>query len=111
MPQMLLINQAKGPLPVSAKFDAPADGRVSFIVTGSAWSQQADQPIGIALELDGVPLGQALIFSNGKSTHRALIPVYLPAKLTFGPHAVTLVAINAATTSDYNDFFNVILDY
>lgn len=111
MPLLPIINQAPGPLPLKETFKAPADGPVAFIVTGSVWSQQPNQLIGVALELDGVPIGQAYIFSNGSSTHRAVVPAYISVDLTFGSHTVALLASNSATTSDANDYFNVVLQY
>ncbi|MGA2880359.1 MAG: hypothetical protein ABSG13_15540 [Bryobacteraceae bacterium] len=106
-----LLNQANGPLPISAKFNAPSDAPSCFVLSGSVWSQTKDQLIGVGLELEGKAVGSAAIFSNGPSTHRAVVPSYIPVTLTFGPHTVTLVALNSSTTSDKNDFFDVALQY
>jgi len=67
--------------------------------------------IGVQLELDGKVVGSASILSNGVSTHRAVVPSYIPVNLTFGQHAVTLIALNSVTTSDYNDLFDLVLQY
>jgi hypothetical protein len=106
-----LLNQAKGPLPISAKFNAPSDAPSCFVLSGSVWCQTAGQMIGVQLELDGKVVGSASILSNGPSTHRAVVPSYIPVNLTFGPHTVTLIALNSVTTSDYNDLFDVVLQY
>lgn len=111
MPILPVIQHAKGPLPLKMQFNAPTDGASVLVVTGSVWSSQANQLIGAGVELDGTLIGEAVIFSNGASTHRALIPAYIPVQLTFGAHTLTLAPLNSATTSDSNDFFNVVLAY
>jgi hypothetical protein len=111
MPILPIINQTKGPLPISVNFNAPSDAPTTFVLSGSAWCGTAGQIIGVTLELDGKPLGSAWICSNQQSTHRALVPAYIPVTLTFGQHTVKLVPANGATTTDQNDFFNLVLDY
>ena len=111
MPILSILNQAKGGLPVSANFAAPLDGPACLVLSGSVWSGTANQMIGVTLELDGVAIGSASIFSNAASTHRAVVPSYIPIKLTFGEHKITLVASNTHTTSDFNDLYDVVLIY
>lgn len=108
---MSILNQAPGGLPISATFTAPADGPVFFVLSGSVWSATANQLIGVTLELDGKAIGSASIYSNGVSTHRAVVPSYIPVKLAYGPHKITLIAENAATVSDLNDRFDLALMY
>ncbi|HTC32039.1 MAG TPA: hypothetical protein VK724_01635 [Bryobacteraceae bacterium] len=45
------------------------------------------------------------------ATHRAVVPGYIPVTLTYGAHAVEIIALNSATISDCNDVFDVALDY
>lgn len=111
MPVMSILNQAKGGLPISASFSAPSDGPACIVLSGSVWSGTANQMIGVTLELDGAVIGSASIFSNASSTHRAVVPSYIPVKLTFGDHKITLVASNTHTTSDFNDLYDVALIY
>lgn len=111
MPIMSILNQAKGGLPISASFTAPLDGPACIVLSGSVWSGTANQLIGVSLELDGKVIGTASIFSNATSTHRAVVPSYIPVVLTFGTHKITLVASTATTTSDLNDFYDVVLVY
>lgn len=111
MPILPIISQAKDPLPVSAKFNAASDAPATFIVSSSVWSQQANQPIGVTLELDGKPIGSATIWSNGTATHRAVVLAYIPVTLTFGTHTVTLLPTNSSTVSGLNDSFNLVFDY
>jgi hypothetical protein len=106
-----LLNQASGPLPLYAKFDAPSDAQSCVVLSGSVWSQTANQMIGIAVELDGVPIGSASIFSNASGTHRTVVTAHIPVKLTFGAHAISILPTNTATTSDQNDVFNLVLQY
>lgn len=111
MPAMTILNQAKGGLPISTTFAAPSDGPATFVLAGSVWCGSADQMIGVSLELDGKILGSASIFSNMASTHRAVVPSYMPVNLTFGEHKLTLVAENTHTVSDLNDLYDVVLMY
>src|SRR5580704_16583889 len=106
-----MLNQANGGLPLSVSFDAPLDGPVCFVLSGSVWSETHDELIGIALELDGNVIGSAVIFSNLNETHRAVVPSFIPCNLTFGTHKLKLVASTAATISDSNDFYDVVLIY
>jgi hypothetical protein len=109
MPVMSILNQAKGGLPVSASFSAPLDGPACLVLSGSVWSGTPNQMIGVGLEMDGVLLGSALIFSNASTTHRAVVPSYIPVNMTFGTHKITLIPTSATTTSDLNDLFDVVL--
>jgi hypothetical protein len=106
----IIANQHKGPLPITVSFKAPSDGPSCLIVSGSAWSQAANHMIGIQVSLDNAPIGTASIFSNATTTHRALVPTYIPLKLKFGEHHVTLSAL-PGTISDINDLFEIVLDY
>ena len=106
-----LLNQASGPLPLSATFTAPSDAPACLVLSGSVWSQAANQIIGVTLELDGVPIGAASICSNGAATHRAVFTSNMPVTLTFGSHTISLLPSNGSTISDQNDFFEVVLQY
>ena len=112
MALQIIMNQQHGPLPVSVAFNAPSDGPSFISVSGSVWSQTANQPIGIGVQLDGQTIGSAQIFSNGASTHRAVVPTYIPVKLTLGQHKLTLIQLTGTTTtSDSNDVFTAVLHY
>jgi hypothetical protein len=112
MAVQVLIGNQKGPLPVSATFMAPGDMPMNVEVTGSVWTQTANQMIGIQVAIDGNVIGTANIFSNTASTHRAVVPVYLPVKLAQGSHTIQLsVAPGTTTVSDLNDLFTAVLHY
>ena len=112
MAVQVLIGNQKGPLPIQASFMAPGDMPMYLEVQGSVWTQTANQMIGIQVSLDGTVVGTANIFSNGASTHRAVVPVYIPVKLTQGSHTIQLaVAASTTTVSDLNDRFTAVLHY
>lgn len=107
----VILNQKKGPLPLTASFNAPSDAPSCLIISGSVWTQTANQIIGISVSLDGQHIGSASIFSNAVATHRAVVPTYIPVKLKFGPHQLVLSTTPGTTVSDINDFFSVALEY
>lgn len=106
-----VIIQQKGPLPITVNFNAIGDGPMYLEVNGSVWSQSANNMLGIAIKLDNNPVGTAQIFSNGTATHRAVVPAYIPIKLTQGQHALSLSANSGATISDFNDFYTAVIHY
>jgi len=106
-----VIVQQAGPLPIKATFQALGDLPTYLSVNGSVWSQSANVLIGIKVNLDGQDVGHAKIFSNGTATHRAVVPTYIPIKLSHGPHTLTLSADTAQTVSDFNDFYTVVIHY
>ena len=111
MSAQVILSQ-KGPLPITATFNAPGDLTVVLEVNGSVWTTTANQMIGIQIQLDGVNLGQANIFSNTASTHRAVVPAYFKVPLKYGvPHKLVLSAATTVTTSDFNDFFTAVIHY
>src|ERR1051325_5710577 len=107
--QMLV--QQVGPLPIQTTFQAPSDGPMYLVVNGSVWSSTANVMIGIAISIDDQVVGHAKIFSNGVSTHRAVVPAYIPIKLKQGQHTLKLAAENAQTMSDYNDLYPAVIHY
>ena len=107
--QVLLSQQ--GPLPINVTFSAPGDSPMYIEVNGSVWSKTADKMIGIAVAIDGQALGKAQVFSNGASTHRAVVPAYVPVKLTQGQHTIALTPSTTDTVSDYNDFYTAVIHY
>jgi hypothetical protein len=106
----LIVNQA-GPLPIQATFNAPGDEPMYLEVNGSIWCQSEDTMIGIGIELDGQNIGAAQIFSNGNTTHRAVVPAYIPIQLGEGQHTLTLYLNTGETVSDVNDFYTAVIHY
>ncbi|HXQ37830.1 MAG TPA: hypothetical protein VN843_27725 [Anaerolineales bacterium] len=109
MSVQVIINQV-GPLPISASFNPVGDFPMYIEVNGSVWTQTANVMIGIDIAIDGQVVGTAHIFSNASATHRAVVPAYIPVKLTQGPHKLTLSA-SKNTVSDFNDYYTAVLHY
>lgn len=106
----VIINQA-GPLPITVPFTAPGDEPMYLEVNGSVWSQIPNQMLGIVVELDGSVLGQAQIFSNDTTTHRAMVPAYFEVQLSEVTHSLTLALANPSTVSDSNDSYTAVIHY
>jgi hypothetical protein len=105
-----IINQS-GPMPINVHFESPTNAPASIYIAGSVWTGKTNTKIGIAIILDGKQIGAAQIFSNGNTTHRAVVPAIIPVQLSLGPHTLSLKAENGDTTSDVNDFFIATLMY
>lgn len=110
MPVQIILQQ-QGALPITVNFNALSDAPVTLEVNGSVWTQTANQMIGIQVAIDGQAIGKAQVFSNAASTHRPVVPLYVPQQLKFGPHSLTLTALPGGTVSDQNDFYAVVLHY
>lgn len=80
-------------------------------ISGSVWSETPNTIIGIQASIDGNLAGlPANIFSNGNSTHRAVVPVNIPVQFDGQePCTITLSASTPTTNSDGNDFYTVII--
>lgn len=61
-------------------------------------------PIGILVQVDGIVVGKALIYSNEPTTHRTVVPSYGQVELGPGQHAIVLSPVTGTNTSDVNDF-------
>ena len=105
-----VILSQKGPLPIKVTFNAQSDGPACLEVNGSVWATSPNLMIGIAIQLDGAAVGTAQLFSNLASTHRTVVPAFIPIKLGFGQHTLTLSAM-PNTVSDINDFYVAIIHY
>ncbi|HEX7335214.1 MAG TPA: hypothetical protein VF290_27180 [Pyrinomonadaceae bacterium] len=110
MSVQLIIDQ-QGPLPIKATFNSMTNEPVFVEVNGSVWSTTPNTLIGILVEVDGVVVGKALIFSNGPSTHRAVVPSYGQVQLGPGQHTIVLSPVTPTTTSDVNDFYTAVIHY
>jgi hypothetical protein len=106
----VIVNQA-GPLPIKTTFNALGDESMYLEVNGSVWCEQSDTMIGIGIDVDGERLGEAQIFSNGNSTHRTVVPAYLPIQLSEGEHTLYLYLNTGETVSDSNDFYTAVIHY
>lgn len=104
---------AIGPLPQSVTFQAPADGSVMFVLTGTAYTQSGASITGIMLMLDGVQIGAAaMCYANTNNNHIAMRPSFVEFEnLTFGEHTLEVVISSSETVTDVNDHFQVTLFY
>ena len=109
MPVQVIL-QKQGALPITVNFNALSDAPVTLEVNGSVWTQTANQMIGIQVAIDNQAVGKAQVFSNTASTHRPVVPTYIPLQLKFGQHSITLSAL-PSTVSDVNDFYAAVLHY
>lgn len=100
-----------GPLPLSATFNSEGDGYVLFYVSGSAWSGTPGSSISFTLYLDNQAIGTSAGFTNEAQSHKTLVPIFIPAKISYGQHTVELQIESSVTNTDYNDNFNVMLIY
>jgi hypothetical protein len=105
------IISVNGPLPITATFKSPSDLPTLLFVSGSAYTTGKGGWIGAVVSLDNSTVGELVVWCNLTSAHSALIPVMLPITAGFGEHTLTLSAINTDTTTDENDYFNVVLLY
>ena len=83
MAAQVILSQ-KGPLPISVNFTSPGELPAILEINGSVWTTTANSMIGIQVQFDGASLGQANIFSNTPSTHRAVVPAYFKIQLKYG---------------------------
>jgi hypothetical protein len=111
MADVQMIIATDGPLPVEMTTTIESDAEVALTLSGSVWSSTPDSEIGITLEIDGETVTGARIFSNGPSTHRAVVPITVPYTFTIGEHTFRLLPATEQTTSDSNDYFYLTVLY
>ncbi len=112
-----VVIQQSGPLPITQTFMTASDGPAMLVVAGSVYSNTPNTVTGISVILNAQTVGTASIFSNGPSTHRAVVPAYIPITLdmpwpspmTPPSYTIELVSATGETVSDQNDFFVVAL--
>jgi hypothetical protein len=109
MPVQIILSK-QGALPITVNFNAVSDAPVVLEVNGSVWTMNANTMIGFQVAIDGAVVGKAQVFSNAASTHRPVVPAYVPLQLKFGQHSLTLSALSG-TVSDVNDFYTAVLHY
>ena len=110
MPIQVVVNQ-QGPLPIKTTFNSVGDEPAYLEVNGSVWTELSNIMTGIVIWIDGDAVGQAQIFSNTPSTHRAVVPAYIQVQLGFGQHTIALTPLQGGTVSDSNDFYTAVIHY
>lgn len=112
MATMILIDQ-NGPLPLSAAFNVPSDGEITFLLSGTARTTNAAVLTGIVLSLDGNQIGSpAMCWANQNNNHIAMRTTAIVASgLSEGSHTVEITPMDGNTTTDVNDYFQLSLWY
>jgi hypothetical protein len=113
MVNAMVLLDTNGPVPVSATFEAPADGPVMFVLSGTAWTQNAGSLLSIILLLDGAIIGKpAVCYANQSASHQALRTTFIPFdNLTPGSHTIEVTCSSPNTVADQNDYYQVTLFY
>ncbi len=113
MAYTLVLFDGAGPLPQTATFEAPADGPVTFVLSGTARTAGAAVLIGVNLSLDGNGIGNtAMCWANQNNNHQAMRTTFIPIDfLSAGQHTIELTNAYSETITDVNDYFQVTLLY
>jgi hypothetical protein len=106
----LVMDAAPGPLPIPATGAAPVSfttsgGPVLILVSGSAYGPIGF--IGVAVQIDGAPIGQLRLYTNEASSHKTFPLRTFKPTLAAGAHNVQLVATATSTVADTGDLFSV----
>jgi hypothetical protein len=104
----------QGPLPIKVQAQIETDAPTVVTLAGSVWTATTNTMIGVSLAIDGNVVAKAQIYSNGPTTHRTVIPVSIPYTFPWTQdqeHVFTLEPLTPQTTSDFNDFFYVTVQY
>lgn len=99
------IISSNGPSPIIKTTEFSA-GNYLFFVSGSAWSQTANQTISVKVLIDSHEEGTLKVYTNIASSHVSLIPIVFSKELSLGTHVIELLA-DSNTEVDINDYFYV----
>lgn len=113
MAQLVQVIEQQGPLPIKVAAKIESDGTSIVTVAGSVWSPKAAQMIGIGLSIDGALVQKAIIFANQASMHLAVVPVTFAYTFPWTSDQQHVFELDnlTGTTSDYNDYFVVTVEY
>lgn len=108
----ILVNEA-GPLPLSGSIQTGSVGPANLFLSGSVWTKESAGQIGVAVSMNGTKVGEAIIWSNAPSVHRAVVPVFInveldaqwPSETEPPTYKFELTPLNGQTVSDVNDWF------
>lgn len=107
--QDIIFSGNPGALPHSFSYTPESDSPVIIYFSGSAWTSVANTPIGLKLTINGADITTTTIWSNGPTTHRALVPSLVKYKFPLNvvngvvqPVTITISAL-ANTIFDVND--------
>jgi hypothetical protein len=101
-----IMNGRPGPLPFEATF-MTSGGPIVILASGSGFSASGARVLGMDVLVDGLVRGEARVYTNEASSHRAFVTSGIPVTgLKGGTHTLRLVA-HTGTQTDGNDFFTV----
>lgn len=106
----VIINQV-GPLPIKAPVSWPSDRTVLMSVSGSAFTQQPNTPLAVAVTVHSTHVGTLQLVANPAGTHLDLPAAFFALDGIFGDTTIELTAANGTTLTDKNDLFTVALIY
>lgn len=105
-----VMNNGAGPLGTTGKtaMVTTGGGTIKIEVSGSAYTSTTTAPqLDVAVQLDGVKLGDLLVYTNEINSHKAFPAHVFSSTPAAGSHTIGLVAGNTTTVTDANDYFNV----
>jgi len=103
-----IMNGRPGPLtqPFEATFKT-SGGPIAIVASGSGFSASGARVLGMNVIVDGLVRGEARVYTNEASSHRAFVTSGIPVTgLPRGSHTLRLEALSG-TQTDANDFFTV----
>jgi hypothetical protein len=105
----LPMNDSPGPIGSTGKTATfmAGGGPLAIIVSGTAWSGNANNVMDIAVQLDGVTIGHLTGYTNELGSHKALPTRVINATAAAGSHTLGLLNGNTTTTNDGNDYFSI----
>ena len=108
-----LLYSGTGPLqsPTNIPFNSPVVGSpVLFFVSGSGWSNNGQEMVGVNVALDGETFTSMQAFTNEATSHVSFVCAINLIPLDFGKHTLSLMP-SPNTTTDSNDSFTVTMVY
>lgn len=103
-----IMNSRPGPLtqPFEARFKT-SGGPIVIVASGSGYSTSGARILGMNVIVDGLVRGEARVYTNEASSHRAFVASGIPVTgLARGNHTLRLEPLSG-TQTDGNDFFTV----
>jgi hypothetical protein len=114
MADLVQVIAQAGPLPIKTAAKIESDAPTVVTLAGSVWTTTPNKAIGVSLSIDGARAAQAQLFANPADTHLSVVPLTFSYTFPFTQdqeHVFELDPLTGDTTSDYNDFYVVTVEY
>jgi hypothetical protein len=111
MPRDQIVLDTAGPLPKLTQFQAESDLPCSLVISATVYATAANSMVGVEVILDEQAIGEIRFFCNNADVHATLPLKRIPLQLGIGMHSIMLAKLTAATATDGNDYFQVVVDY